>query len=291
MERNRRVLLSVKLSTLLVIIIAISVVVTGIVFAKKIINSNDKKVAFSGAGMHEKQASVVREEVKEEDSNEPIVVELTPTQTVTSRSTNQPEREVSLDEGLVEQQIEESSNVEEYIDTVETIPVEEEPVVEEIVEEVPTVRIEDVTISRDMDLTVRTGLSREDFITLISGVKADTSGFFEENAGLIYDLCEEYSLNEIFFCGLISAESGWTIAQNHRNTHNYISLMSSGGLIRYSSLEEGMEVAAKTLHERYLSEGGSCYYGKTLEAMKTRFCPGSTTWVGLVYGRMQQIIP
>ncbi len=48
-----------------------------------------------------------------------------------------------------------------------------------------------------MDLTVRTGLSRADFITLISGVKADTSGFFEENAGTIYDLCEEYSLNEL----------------------------------------------------------------------------------------------
>ena len=141
-----------------------------------------------------------------------------------------------------------------------------------------------------MDLTVRTGLSREDFITLISGVKADTSGFFEENAGLIYDLCEKYSLNEIFFCGLISAESGWNIASNHRNTHNYISLMSSNGLIRFGSVEEGLEKAAETLHNKYLTPGGSFYYGPTLSAMKTRFCPASSTWVGLVYGRMSQII-
>lgn len=66
-------------------------------------------------------------------------------------------------------------------------------------EENKYISIKDVKISKDMDLTVRTGLSRADFITLISGVKADTSGFFEENAGTIYDLCEEYSLNEIFF--------------------------------------------------------------------------------------------
>lgn len=69
-------------------------------------------------------------------------------------------------------------------------------------EENKYISIKDVKISKDMDLTVRTGLSRADFITLISGVKADTSGFFEENAGTIYDLCEEYSLNEIFFAEL-----------------------------------------------------------------------------------------
>ena len=141
-----------------------------------------------------------------------------------------------------------------------------------------------------MDLTVRTGLSREDFITLIAGVKADTSGFFEENAGLIYDVCEKYQINEIFFCGLISAESGWTIASNHRNTHNYISLMSSRGLIRFASVEDGMEQAAKTLHDKYLTPGGAFYYGPTLAGVKTKFCPASSTWVNLVYQRMDQII-
>ena len=169
------------------------------------------------------------------------------------------------------------------------LPIEQEKVV--VAEDKEGyISIDEVTISVGMDLTQRCGLTRNDFIKLMTDCRADTAGFFEENAGLIYDLCEKYELNEIFFCGLISAESGWTIAGNHRRTHNYISLMSGGGLISYASLESGMETAAKTLHERYLSEGGSCYYGKTLSAMKTRFCPGSTTWVGLVYGRMEQII-
>ena len=151
------------------------------------------------------------------------------------------------------------------------------------------VSISQVKISRGMDLTKRTGLSRKDFIKLISSVRADTSGFFENNAGKIYDLCEEYSINEIFFCGLISAESGWNIASNHRRTHNYISLMRRGKLIPYSSVSEGLEVAAQKLHYNYLTPGGKFYHGKTIRGVKTCFCP-SSSWVSLVYGRMRQII-
>ena len=152
-----------------------------------------------------------------------------------------------------------------------------------------TVSISQVKISKSMNLTKRTGLSRKDFIKLMSGVRADTSGFFEKNAGKIYDLCEKYSINEIFFCGLISAESGWNIASNHRKTHNYISLMRNGKLISYGSVNEGLEVAAQKLHYNYLTPGGKFYHGKTLAGVKTCFCP-SSSWVGLVYGRMQQII-
>ena len=151
-------------------------------------------------------------------------------------------------------------------------------------------KIEEIQISKDMDLTIRCNISREEFMLLMAGVKADTSGFFEENAGLIYDVCEKYEINEIFFCGLISAESGWTIASNHRRKHNYISLMSGSGLIQFASVEEGLEKAASTLHNNYLTLGGRFYYGKTLEAVRTRFCPVNPGWTNLVYGRMQQIV-
>ena len=150
-------------------------------------------------------------------------------------------------------------------------------------------RIQDITISKDMDLTVRTGISKEDFKQLISNVKYDTSKFFYDNSDMIYNLCEQYQINEIFFCGLISAESGWNIANNHRRTHNYISLMTKNGLIQYGSVEEGLTAAAKALHNNYLTEGGRFYHGKTLYGVKTKFCPASSTWVDLVYGRMKQI--
>lgn len=151
-------------------------------------------------------------------------------------------------------------------------------------------KIEEIEISKSMDLSKRCGISKEDFNTLMANLKVDTSGFFRRNSNTIYDLCEKYEVNEIFFCGLIAAESGWNIASSHRNANNYISMMSGGKLIRYSSEAEGLEAAAKLLHNRYLTPGGSCYSGKTLTGVQKRFCPNSTTWVGLVFGCMKQVI-
>ena len=263
---ERKVLISVKVSTLLLILLVIIIAV--VVFVKINNRNNEKSV--------EPVQKTVQSSIETEEkttTKEPIKI--------TARSSGIRNSElISMDEAPHEEQVEIQEEIMPEIEEVIEAP-----------EQIETTKIEDVTISVDMDLTVRTGLSREDFILLISGVKADTSGFFEENAGLIYDLCEKYSLNEIFFCGLISAESGWNIASNHRNTHNYISLMSSSGLIRFASVEEGLEKAAETLHNKYLTPGGSFYYGPTLSAMKTRFCPASSTWVSLVYGRMAQILP
>ena len=165
----------------------------------------------------------------------------------------------------------------------------QEEVIQETIEP-QYAKIEDIIIFKDMDLTVRTGISKEDFRQLISNVKYDTSKFFYDNSEMIYDLCEQYQINEIFFCGLISAESGWNIANNHRRTHNYISLMTKNGLIHYNSVEEGLTAAAKALHNNYLTEGGRFYHGKTLYGVKTKFCPASSTWIDLVYGRMSQIM-
>lgn len=167
---------------------------------------------------------------------------------------------------------------------------EETQMVEEVVEN-QYISIDEITISKDMDLTQRCGISKEDFKTLIQNTSADTSKFFYNNSDLIYDLCEEYEINEVFFCGLIAGESGWNIASNHRVKNNYISMMnSSGNMITYSSVEEGLEAAAKLLHNKYLTPGGSCYYGKTLAGVKTRFCPNSTTWVNLIYTCMQKMV-
>ena len=161
---------------------------------------------------------------------------------------------------------------------------------EKIEEEQNYIKPKDVTISKNMDLTKRTGLSKEDFKEVIKNLKQDKSKFFYNNADTIYNLCEKYQINEFFFCGLISAESGWNIASNHRSTHNYISLMSKGKLIKYSSTQEGLEVAAKKLHQNYLTPGGKFYGGKTIAGVQKRFCPASTTWDDLVYSGMKYIL-
>lgn len=152
------------------------------------------------------------------------------------------------------------------------------------------IKPKDLKINKNMDLTKRTGLSKEDFKQVIKNLKSDKTKFFYNNADTIYELCEKYEINEVFFCGLIVAESGWNIAGNHRSAHNYISLMSKGKLIRYSSTEEGLEVAAKKLHTNYLTVGGKFYGGKTITGVQKRFCPASSTWDDLVYGAMKSIV-
>lgn len=150
--------------------------------------------------------------------------------------------------------------------------------------------IEQITIAKDMDITKRCGVSKEDFNKLLENLKSDKTGFFETNSSIIYDICEKYELNEIFFCGLIVAESGWNISSSHRNAHNYISMISNEKLIKYESDEEGLEAAAKLLHNQYLTESGSFYNGKTLKGVQKVFCPNSTKWVNLVYNCMEQIV-
>lgn len=146
-------------------------------------------------------------------------------------------------------------------------------------------------ISYDMNLNEPSGISKEDFIALMSSMKADRSDFFKENAEQIYDLCHNYQINEIFFCGLIAAESGWEINNAHRKKNNYISAMGSSGMICYGSKNEGLEEAAKLLHNNYLSEEGKYYHGATLEGVQKSFCSESPErWKGLVYGCMKLIV-
>ena len=219
-----------------------------------------------------------QDETEEVQTNEEVEIAKVETQEVSSRKS------------MNDRKSAETQTENDQTEQIEEINQEQNQEPENVEPEKTYTQIKDVKISKDMDLTVSTNLSKEDFKTVISGVKQDTSKFFYNNSDLIYDLCQKYELNEIFFCGLISAESGWNIADNHRRTHNYISLMSKGNLIKYNSVEEGLEVAAKTLHNKYLTKGGVFYYGKTISAVKTKFCPASSTWVNLVYGRMKQII-
>lgn len=258
-DENKKVI-SVRL---VYVILFFAIIILTIIGIKKYFSIKTNQVAENNVQEEVKTASINIEEKVETTSRSEEITRL-------------------QEENLETQTVEES--------TEEVVEENQEIITENVEEKREYISIDEVKISKDMDLTVRTGLSRADFIKLIAGVRQDTSGFFEENAGTIYDLCEQYSINEIFFCGLISAESGWDIASNHRKTHNYISLMSNGKLLYYPSVESGLREAAKKLHTNYLTKGGSFYYGKTLSAVKTKFCPASSTWVSLVYGRMSQIV-
>ena len=165
----------------------------------------------------------------------------------------------------------------------------EEQVVQEDYEELKTyIPIEQVKISFDMDVSKPTGLSREDFIALVNRMKVDRTGILKANAGVIWDCCQRYSVNEIFILGICGIESAWCSAGQHQRTHNYASLMSGGKLIPYSSDAEGFEAMIKLLGQRYLRPGGGLYHGSTITGVGTSYC-NRTTWPPKVYKCMQQV--
>ena len=100
--------------------------------------------------------------------------------------------------------------------------------------------LEEVKISRNMDLTETTGLSREDFCELLANFKYDYAGFYERNSGLIWDLSQKYQVNEIFICGVFALESYFGADDKHISTHNYGSIMNKKGkMVGYASDSEG----------------------------------------------------
>ena len=163
-----------------------------------------------------------------------------------------------------------------------------------IAEPEPALSLEDVkskyrdTISRDMDVTQLSGFTLEEFQCLMDGItKDDKNDFYSVHAEEIYNLCVDNGINEIFFCGIISAESWWGTADNAVSHHNYTGMMSNRKLIYYNSDYEGLEATATRLSTKYLTEGGSLYHGKTIAGVSVCYC--DSAWVDLVWGRMQEI--
>ena len=171
---------------------------------------------------------------------------------------------------------------------VNTNPEMQQPA-EQYDELVQYTKIEDVKISFDMDVSKTTGLSKEDFIKLVQNMKCDRTGILAKNAGCIWELCQKYSVNEIFVLGICGIESAWCSAPQHQNTHNYCSLMSGGKLIPYPSDEAGFEAMISLLGQRYLTPGASFYHGSTITGVGRCYC-NPTSWPKKVYTCMQQAL-
>lgn len=117
--------------------------------------------------------------------------------------------------------------------------------------------LDEVKISRDMNLTETTGLSKEDFCELLANFKYDYAGFYERNAGAIWDLSQKYKVNEVFICGVFALESYYGADDRHVNTHNYGSIMNKDGkMVRYATDEEGIEANFKLFANCYLNPEG-----------------------------------
>lgn len=184
-----------------------------------------------------------------------------------------------------------SSETTETVVLDDEIETEETADVEEAEPEILYKSLDEVKISRDMDLTETTGLSREDFCKLLKNFKYDYAGFYERNAGLIWDLSQKDQVNEIFLCGVFALESYYGSDDRHVNAHNYGSIMTKDGhLVKYATDEEGIEANFKLFANCYLNPEGKYYKGVTLDSIGDTYCPPTPecpSWAEIVYSCMQ----
>ena len=155
-------------------------------------------------------------------------------------------------------------------------------------------KIEDVTIYRDMNLTQTTGLSRQDFCKLLANFKYDYDGFYERNAGIIYDLSQKYQVNEIFICGVFALESFYGSDEKHIVTHNYGSIMTQDmKLKQYETDAEGIEANYILFATCYFDPEGKYYKGCTIDDVGDPYCTPTQdcpSWANLVFNCMGKFL-
>lgn len=169
-----------------------------------------------------------------------------------------------------------------------------EETIEDTSDESIEIDLSNLYISVDMNVNETTGMSKEQFVYLMNNFSYDYNGLFGRNSGLIWDLCQEYNINEIFFVSLIGAESNWGNHEAHIATCNYTSIKPEGYLIQYSSEYEGLTASAELIHNKYFND-----IGTTLDNISKIYCPDdpetfdideSLEWLILVYDCMNLVI-
>lgn len=161
---------------------------------------------------------------------------------------------------------------------------EETTVTEDFLESQEFISLESLEISFDMDVSVTSGLSREDFIYVMENLPYDYCGYFSRNAGGIWDECQQYGVNEFFVCGITAWESGWGQIAGF-GSNNYFGIRGGS----YATEADGIHGLVSLLANNYLHEGGSCYNGATITGVGHCYCDPDL-WPTKVYECMKLIV-
>ena len=161
-----------------------------------------------------------------------------------------------------------------------------------------------ITVKYDMPLNKPSGLTREDFIKVLSDNEQDTKKIFQDNAEVFYELEQKYNVNGIFLAAIGIHESAWgtsTIANNKKNLFGYGAYDSSpySSAFSFDTYAEGIELLAKVLSKYYLNERGtriyddevavaSFYNGPTVSGVNIRYA-SDKQWCEKVYAKMEAL--
>lgn len=161
-----------------------------------------------------------------------------------------------------------------------------------------------LSVNREMELNKPSGLTREDFIKVLSNNSGDKNNIFEDNAGLFYDVEQAYNVNGLFIAAMGIHESNWgtsNISQQKKNLFGYGSYDESAftSSYRFESYEYGIELIAKVLAKYYLNQSGTAIYegetaagtyynGPTVDGVNVRYASDSN-WANRVFDIMEAL--
>lgn len=172
------------------------------------------------------------------------------------------------------------------------------------IEETSRIQRIEVSLKFDMKLNKPSGMTKEDFIKVLSENPQDKNKIFEENAELFYEIEQKYNVNGILLAAMGIHESGWgtsKIANDKKNLFGYGAYDSSpySSAFTFETYGEGIELLAKVLSKYYLNEAGteiyddekavaSFYNGPTLSGINVRYA-SDPNWAEKVFGKMEML--
>lgn len=101
-----------------------------------------------------------------------------------------------------------------------------------------------------------------------------------------------YHVNAVFLMGIAAHESAWGTSRRAKEDNNltgYGVYSNDAKGINKASREEGLLATANTLHERYLSKGGSYYEGTSATDINKHYCTDNE-WAGAVVTYSYQLM-
>ena len=161
-----------------------------------------------------------------------------------------------------------------------------------------------MNVNIEMELNKSTGLTLKDYQKIFTDLPNDTTGIFEENAEVFYNMDKKYNVNGIFIAAIAIHESGWgtsQIAEDKNNLFGYGSYDETPyeSSYEFDSFADGIETVTKTLVKNYLNPAGTIIYdgetatawyynGPTVEGVNQRYA-SDPDWHTKVYSYMEML--
>ena len=161
-----------------------------------------------------------------------------------------------------------------------------------------------MNVNIEMELNKSTGLTLKDYQKIFTNLPNDTTGIFEENAEVFYNMDKKYNVNGIFIASIAIHESAWgtsQIAEDKNNLFGYGSYDETPyeSSYEFDSYADGIETVTKSLVKYYLNPAGTKIYdgetasawyynGPTVEGVNQRYA-SDPDWHTKVYSYMEML--